>query len=495
VLIDGNAQDNLIGGFQPSVAFHNTISSNGASGIAIVGNASGTTVFSSFVGTNVPGTTALGNAGAGIFVGGSAQGTIIDGVGADKQNLISANLGGGIQLTGQSQGTQVLGNFIGTDIFGRLSLGNHGNGVTVVSSNNQIGGSAAGDGNTIAFNTQAGAEVDTGTGNSILGNSIFSNATPGILLVADGNLNQPAPVLTDAYQPTTSKVQISGTLTAAAAITYTVQFFSSVSTTVGQAQTLLGFLTVTTNAGGVVPFVFGATLPANAGASFTATATDPANNTSSISAAISPAGNANNLFVASAYGLLLNRIPDAGAVSWVNELNGGGSPTSVVLGIESSPEYLTDQVVVLYSRYLDRAPDATGESHWLNVLEQGGTLEQVAEGMVSSSEYFQDHGSTNQGYVLGLYSQVLGRAPSTSELNGWVSALNAGESRTHVAMSFLVSTEYQTDLVQSDYSLYLARTADSTGLTDWVSALQAGSTDQAVLAGILGSAEGFAKWS
>lgn len=58
VLIDGTAHDNLIGGFQPSVAFHNTISSNGANGIAIVGNASGNTVFSSFVGTNVGGTTA-----------------------------------------------------------------------------------------------------------------------------------------------------------------------------------------------------------------------------------------------------------------------------------------------------------------------------------------------------------------------------------------------------------------------------------------------------
>jgi len=115
--------------------------------------------------------------------------------------------------------------------------------------------------------------------------------------------------------------------------------------------------------------------------------------------------------------------------------------------------------------------------------------------MVSSPEYFQDHGSTNQGYVLGLYNQVLGRAPSTSELNGWVSALNAGESRLNVAIGFLTSTEYQTDLVQSDYSLYLARTADSNDLAYWVGALQAGSTDQAVLAGILGSVEGFANWS
>jgi hypothetical protein len=80
-------------------------------------------------------------------------------------------------------------------------------------------------------------------------------------------------------------------------------------------------------------------------------------------------------------------------------------------------------------------------------------------------------------------------------LNGWVNALNAGESRTAVAVGFLTSPEYRTDLVESDYSLYLGRTADSPGLAGWVSALQTGATDQAVLAGILGSPEGFGKWS
>jgi hypothetical protein len=241
--------------------------------------------------------------------------------------------------------------------------------------------------------------------------------------------------------------------------------------------------------------VFGAGLPANAGSVFTATATDPLNNTSALSAPIALGGTANSLFVASAYGLLLNRALDTGAALWVNELSSGAAPTSVVLGIESSTEYLTDQVIALYSRYLNRTPDPTGEQFWLSALQQGGTLEQVAEGIVSSAEYFQDHGSTNQGYVLGLYNQVLGRSPSASELNSWVSALDAGVSRTAVANGFLTSTEYRTEVVQADYNLYLGRPADSAGLAFWVGALQAGSTDQAVLAAIFGSPEGFSKWS
>jgi len=285
-------------------------------------------------------------------------------------------------------------------------------------------------------------------------------------------------------------------LTATANTTYTVEIFASPSSTPpGQGKTFVGSLTVTTAANGFVSFVFSSSLPANAGSVLTATATDPHNNTSALSAAVALGGNANSLFVASAYGLLLNRATDSGAAFWVNELNSGASSASVVLGIEGSTEYLTDQVVALYSRYLNRAPDSTGEQYWLNVLLQGGTLEQVAEGMVSSQEYFQDHGSTNQGYVTGLYNQVLGRSPSTSELNTWLNAMAGGESRMAVAVSFLTATEYRTDLVQTDFNFYLGRPADSSGLAYWVSALQAGSTDQAVLAGILGSPEGFGKWS
>jgi hypothetical protein len=496
ILIDGNASNTVIGGKQVSVILQNTISANGANGIAIVGNANNTQVFHSFIGTEILGLMPFGNAGAGILVGGSARNTTIGGTAPFDQNVISGNLGDGIRLGGASQGTQVVNNFIGSDRSGQNAVGNHGNGIGIVSSNNQIGGTAAGTGNVIAFNSQDGVLVDAGTGNGIQGNSLFSNASPGILLVNGGNLNQPAPVLTGASAPAPGTIQVTGTLAAAPNTTYTVAIFASPgSTPPGQGRTFLGSLTVTTAANGFIPFVFGSSLPANAGSVFTATATDPRNNTSAFSAPLALGGGANSLFVASTYGLLLYRAPDAGASSWNDALNSGASATSVVSGIEGSTEYLTDQVAALYRRYLNRSPEASGEQYWLNILLQGDTLEQVAEGIVSSPEYFQGHGGTDAGYVLGLYNQVLGRSPSTSELNGWVSALQAGESRLSVAVGFLTSTEYRTDLVETDYALYLGRAAEPSGLAYWVAALQAGATDQAVLAGVLGSPEGFGKWS
>ena len=242
ILIDGNANNNLIGGTQVSVILQNTISANGANGIAIVGNANNNQVFHSFIGTDITGIASFGNGGAGIFIGGNAQDNTIGGTGLFDQNVISGNLGGGVRLSGASQRTTVVGNLIGTDRNGKKALGNQGNGIAIVSSNNEIGGTAANTGNVIAFNTQNAVLVDAGINNGIQGNSVFSNASSGIVLIDGGNLNQPAPFLTAAYSPAPDAVQVTGTLTAAANTTYTVEFFASPSGARDKARPCLALL-------------------------------------------------------------------------------------------------------------------------------------------------------------------------------------------------------------------------------------------------------------
>jgi hypothetical protein len=204
--------------------------------------------------------------------------------------------------------------------------------------------------------------------------------------------------------------------------------------------------------------------------------------------------NANAIYVENLYETLLGRTADAGAAGWVSILNGGGTASSVVQGIEASNEYLTDLVGSLYAHYLHRALDP-GAQGWVNILASGGTIEQVIQGLVSSAEFFALHGSTNSAYVDALYGSILNRTGSNAEVQAWVNLLNSGTSRASVAGSFLSSQEYRTGLVESYYKQFLGRVADAAGLAAWVAQLNAGVHDQVVLASILGSTEAFGKRS
>ena len=84
------------------------------------------------------------------------------------------------------------GNFIGTDLRG-ADARQCGDGVVIdVASNNTIGGTEFGEGNSIAFN-RIGVRVAAGTGNGILTNSIYENAGLGIDLGPEGATpNDPA---------------------------------------------------------------------------------------------------------------------------------------------------------------------------------------------------------------------------------------------------------------------------------------------------------------
>ncbi len=252
---------------------------------------------------------------------------------------------------------------------------------------------------------------------------------------------------------------------------------------------------------GVAPFTLrNASVPAGAGTTFTATATGESN-TSVFSNSIG-LSTANQAYVATVYQLLLSRVPDPSAAAWVNDLNIGVSPASVVLAIEASPEYLSDQVSLMYELYLRRAADAGGLQFWVSFLQAGGTLEEVAASLVSSEESYFLLGSTNQYFIAGspgipsgLYQDVLNRNPSDAEVAGWVTLLDNGTSRFDVSLAFLTSQEYRTNLVQADYMTFLLRPADPSGLTAFVNALNAGVTDQEVLAQIFGSPEGYQLWS
>jgi hypothetical protein len=193
----------------------------------------------------------------------------------------------------------VAGNLIGTDVTGTAPLGNARDGVLMLSGStaDSVGGSVTGD--VIAFNGGAGVAVgndvnDLSSGDRISGNSIHDNGGLGIDLGSDGvtpnhlgdgvagpNNLQNFPVLSSALSDGVS-TEVRGSLNSSPATSFTIEFFANPacnSSGYGEGQTFLGQTTVTTD--GSDNAVFVATLPApSVGQVVTATATDPAGNTS-----------------------------------------------------------------------------------------------------------------------------------------------------------------------------------------------------------------------
>ena len=256
----------------------NLISGNTGAGID-TSSGYATLIEGNEIGTDLTGTIAVGNTGGGIFSGTSDTiGGTITGAG----NLISGNRADGVLLVNYAGGGDLVqGNDIGTDATGTHPLGNTGNGVNIQSNSNTIGGTTPGAGNTIAFNTADGVLVDTGTGNAIEQNSIFSNGGLGIDLINGGNNAQAAPMLTSAVSAS-GMLTIDGTLTSTADTTFTVELFSNPSGS-SEGQTFLGWITVTTDSTGLA--TFSATLATSLppGQVITATATDPLGDTSEFS--------------------------------------------------------------------------------------------------------------------------------------------------------------------------------------------------------------------
>jgi CSLREA domain-containing protein/uncharacterized repeat protein (TIGR01451 family) len=168
---------NIFGGTEAGAG--NLISGNTGNGITL-NSSSGNQILGNQIGTNAAGDAPLGNSGSGIAVRNSSDyysyNTIIGGAAAGARNVISGNGSYGLNLD-SAPGTQLLGNYIGTNITGTASVGNGLGGVYIsISDNSLIGGNEAGAGNLISGNTGNGITLYYNRGNQILGNQIGTNA-------------------------------------------------------------------------------------------------------------------------------------------------------------------------------------------------------------------------------------------------------------------------------------------------------------------------------
>ena len=286
----GQATATLIGGVAAGAG--NVISGNTGPGIELSAG-SGTTIQKNFIGTNAQGSSALPNMRGGVNAHDGVTGGAILGNTIAGNSLFGIALGG---VGGSASGMNIKGNFIGTNS-GGAQLANTGDAISIgfSSSGNTIGGTAGGDGNTIAFNDGAGVEILDGQGNSILGNSIHDNKGLGIHLQggggvfgvlqndagdsdmgANGKQNHP---LLQTFNNTGSAITLDGQFTSAPNTTYRIEFFGMAPTQIddsgyGEGTVFLGSLSVTTDNTGFTPLNFNTNISLPADTAFSATATN-----------------------------------------------------------------------------------------------------------------------------------------------------------------------------------------------------------------------------
>ncbi len=352
----------------PGAGLGNLISGNSQRGVAMFAAGINNTVQGNIVGLNAAGDSRLRNVFQGIEVNNTSQ-TVVGGSRFDLRNVVSANTGslGAILLAGGSSNI-VQGNYVGTDIAGNIALGNAFDGITIVgASNNLIGGDQPASGNLIAGNQRDGIWIQDaiaffglnrearnnvvknnaigmaangqalgnqrngvsisdgadgsliesntiannhGSGivikasttiqNRVRSNSIYQNRGLGIDLEGDGvttndvndadtgaNTRLNFPVIRKVL--TGLKTQVAGTYQGIASTAFQLEFFANLQTDesgFGEGQRTLGFTDLTTDASGFATFDIQLTSSTLNSEFVTATATDSAGNTSEFSRAL-----------------------------------------------------------------------------------------------------------------------------------------------------------------------------------------------------------------
>jgi CSLREA domain-containing protein len=331
ILINSTNGTIAIGGSAAGSA--NVISGNGTeidlrgdSTVAIQGNR---------IGTNAAGTADINNSTTGILVNAIAASTktiLIGGAAPGEGNLISGFSSAAIDATTNGGALTIQGNRIGTDLSGSAAIGN-------VRGLNFARNNATVTANTIAYNSDRGVAINSGTGVRLSGNFIYANGGLGIDLNADGvTPNDPAdpdtgannlqnfPVLTSALSG--GSTTVSGSLDSTPNASFVIEFFANATgdpSAHGEGQTPIGSTNVTTNAAGNATFN-AALVPVAAGTVISATATNlSTNDTSEFSANVTTGSSGTFQFSSPIYS-----VSEAGpSVSLTVTRNGGTVPATV----------------------------------------------------------------------------------------------------------------------------------------------------------------------
>ncbi len=185
-------------------------------------------------------------------------------------------------------------------------------------------------------------------------------------------------------------------------------------------------------------------------------------------------------FLAQLYEDLLNRAPTAAELSSdaasITQANGGSLAVRLAIAedIIAGNEFRRDEVTSFFETYLRptcariaseecgaplQTPTASEMSAAMTALASGATEESIIAGVVGSDAYYQRQGSTQAGFIRGVYQDLLGRAPSNAEMSSALSKYsNDSSGHESFAQAMTNTITYQDLVVSLDYQQLLLRT-------------------------------------
>ncbi|HYC23190.1 MAG TPA: DUF4214 domain-containing protein, partial [Candidatus Bathyarchaeia archaeon] len=131
---------------------------------------------------------------------------------------------------------------------------------------------------------------------------------------------------------------------------------------------------------------------------------------------------------------------------FVSALNGGTTTrANVIDSLEGSTEFASKvaPIIRLYYSALTRTPDYSGLAFWVGQLRSGASLQSVADFFATTQAFQKTYGTgTPRQFVIRVFQNVLGRAPTTAERQSWVAQVKSGAAtRSQVVRQISESAE------------------------------------------------------
>lgn len=151
-----------------------------------------------------------------------------------------------------------------------------------------------------------------------------------------------------------------------------------------------------------------------------------------------------------------------------NALGAGQSKATFLGRLTTSDAWLTGIVEDLYVDTLGRAGDAGGTAYWVGELASGRrTVAQVAASFYASPEHYDGlGGGTDATWIADLYAKVLGRSAEPGGVGYWSDEV-ARTGRTPVALRFHQTSESARVRVTGLYQALLGRAPSTADLDFW----------------------------